>query len=254
MTANQLDTLEGRLRRLAQDFSYPQTPDFAFTPSRPRRSVRLLPRPAQALALASVLLLALVAVPGVRAVLLDFLQIGTVRIQVPLSPASPQVAATVASTASSTSQIQTLYALEDLNGQTTLELARQIVDFELSLPGYPADLGEPDYVFVQQVEGTRYFVILVWTSNGRPEIALYSIGPGVFITKGEPTTLQELEVNGRPAAFVEGGHLLIVRGFSQFGGLVDAPTLIWEGSDGLTYRLEAQLPLDEIVKIAESIP
>ena len=67
-----------------------------------------------------------------------------------------------------------------------------------------------------------------------------------------PQTLAVVEVNGQPGAYVRGEHMLIVDGEVQFGFLVDAPALIWEQGQ-LTYRIEANLPLEELLLIAESL-
>ncbi len=62
-----------------------------------------------------------------------------------------------------------------------------------------------------------------------------------------------MQINGHRAAYIQGGHLLVVQGFHQAGVLVAGPALIWEGGNGLTYRLESDRPLDQLIRIAESI-
>jgi hypothetical protein len=78
------------------------------------------------------------------------------------------------------------------------------------------------------------------------------IGEGVQLTKGAPEVIDVVEVNGELAVFTLGTHQLSVDGSQQPAKLVNAPTLIWV-QDGITYRLEADLPLDEMIRIAESL-
>jgi hypothetical protein len=64
-------------------------------------------------------------------------------------------------------------------------------------------------------------------------------------------------VNGQPAYWVEGQHLLSFydedgRLVSQSTRLVEGNTLIWT-VDNVTYRLETVLSLEEAVRMAESM-
>ena len=60
-------------------------------------------------------------------------------------------------------------------------------------------------------------------------------------------------VGGRPALWTEGPYILqLQNGDLDFRRLIEGHVLIWvEG--GVTYRLETGLPLEEAVKIAESL-
>lgn len=75
----------------------------------------------------------------------------------------------------------------------------------------------------------------------------------VAAINGHLPAAEELQINGHRAAYIQGGHLLVVQGFHQAGVLVAGPALIWEGGNGLTYRLESDRPLDQLIRIAESI-
>ena len=59
---------------------------------------------------------------------------------------------------------------------------------------------------------------------------------------------------GRPAFWIEGPHLLHLGGDKhQYVPLVvEGNILVWE-QDGITYRLESDLSLEEAVKVAESL-
>ena len=101
-------------------------------------------------------------------------------------------------------------------------------------------------------------VILAWLeTDGSDRIcfSLHEIGPGsMLIEKYEPRILEKTAVNGHPAAWVSGPYLVVLTdGDLTLRRLVDGNTLIWE-ADGITYRLESGLSLEETLPIAESIP
>lgn len=232
-------------------FEYPRTPDLsaAFRASS-RVSKRKPIAWAFALAVLLVAITALLAAPEVRARLLEFLQIGGVRIEVPMGE-EPNATATANDLMDHLGQ---LINISDLSGETTLEEARHSVDFTIPLPAYPSSLGAPDHVFVQNIEPGKSFVVLTWMDEEDPEkvgLAIYVIGPGISITKGPVDELRATTVNGQPAAYIRGSHYLEVDGALDYGVLVQAPALIWE-AEGVTYRIEADLPISELIRIAES--
>ena len=150
-------------------------------------------------------------------------------------------------------------SLLDLAGATTLEAARQEVRF-VELPAYPPDLGKPDKVFSQDLGDPA--IILVWTQPGHPErarLALYELVSATIAnrTANQTTVLQETRVSGNYALWVRGPYELAFKG--QIGAklmptrLVEGNALHW-GKGVITYRLETTLPLEEAVKIAESVP
>ena len=145
---------ENHVQRLAADFPYPATPDLAPTvlalttrraPPRWHRSVQ----PAWVLIFVVVLLLAgLFTIPPVRAALLEWLQIGAVRIQLPAS--LPPATATQSQNLPAATVVRNQYpptptpfsSVLDVAGETTLLAAQAQVNFPLRLPALPADLGE----------------------------------------------------------------------------------------------------------------
>lgn len=254
MDAN-LEKLELQIQSLARGFAYPRTPDLLPTflsksAIRPRSARRL----AWALAIALVALASLLAVPEVRARLAEFFRIGGIDLTLP----NENEGSGLEYTTPEFGEFGTVIPITQLAGETTLAEARVSVDFEIALPSYPSDLGDPDRVFVQEL-GPGEFVILLWINEddeSQVDLALYVLGPDVRLTKGEPETIEFLRINGQPAALVKGDHFLYWRGgraSNFFGILVQAPALVWEAGE-LTYRIEADLPLDELVKIAESLP
>lgn len=256
------DHFEMQLRGIAGEFRYPATPNLAAS-VRERLAARSARRPALRLGLAPIALLivvllaaALLAVPSVRAAILEWLQIGGIRIWLveptptpTLEPSAP--GETPPPTATPRPVIRAPYRA--LAGLTTLEAARAAVYFPVLLPAYPPDLGPPDDVYLQDVGGP--LIVLVWRDPADPErarLALHILGPGVVADKGEPVTIQEAAVSGHRALWTEGPYMLEYAYGHDFKWLVEGHVLLWE-QDGLTYRLETDLPLDEAIRIAESL-
>ncbi len=265
-----------RLKEVARHFRYPPTPDVAGgvlerieNGSRPRARLQ------SAWVVTGLLVLALVvlfAVPGVRAEIVRFLRVGVVRIfpvgatqtaipeppQIPLTATpmglAPNTLPPQSTNTPFTSPPGPLYDITKagLAGETTLEAASASVPFLIRLPAYPANLGAPERVFLQEDGG---MVILVWTNPANPRkvlLSLYEIGPGsVIIGKFEPRVIQETQVNGKYAVWVQGPYLVeLTNDTYNWRRLVEGNTLIWE-VEGITYRLESDLTLEETVTIAE---
>jgi hypothetical protein len=249
MDEKQFNQLAVQLTSAGKSILYPTTPDLAAgflrQPfARPQRRLSL------ALAAGLVLLTTLLAVPEVRARIVEFLQIGGVRITVPQE--QPTRAATETNEPIKSGEFGSVVPVNLLDGESTLAGAREEVNFPISLPNYTADLGEPDRVFVQDFD-RREFVIIVWEDEtGGTELALYILGPGVQLTKSEPETLNFVTINGNVGAWVTGNHFLFFGGDCCEGILVQAPALVWQVGE-LTYRIESALPLSEVIRIAESI-
>ena len=260
---------ENRLRAVAQGLPYPPTPDIA---SAVRQRLKSAPKgsPKWRLALVTAtvvlaLLAGLLSVPAVRAAVLEFLQIGAIRIILPASTSTPTPTPPVTVTPGRT-PLHTptlppsptpvyLIALDDLQGETTLDAATQKASFTLQLPAYPAELGMPDRVFIQDMDGA--VVILVWTAERDPEKAeliLYEIAPGSWAgEKSMLYTLERTQVNGREAAWAEGPYMLnLSNGNTDMRRLIAGRVLIWNEA-GVTYRLESNLDLSQAIEIAESL-
>jgi len=264
---------EERLQETAQQFHYPPTPDVAGAVMRRfegggKPKVQL--RSAWVVAGFLVLVLAvLFAVPGVRAEIVRFFQVGVVRIfpSTPTPTAEPstlQLPTTATPMAvipnTATPQGNTyngpLYSvtITGLAGETTLAEAQARVPFPIRLPEYPSDLDEPDRVFLQEDGG---IVILAWTDPGNPERARLSLqeitSDNIMVSKYQPVVIQETQVNGQYAVWAVGPYLVqLTSGSYDFRRTVEGNTLIWE-EDEITYRLETDLSLEEATKIAESL-
>jgi hypothetical protein len=272
---------EARLRATVRAFPYPPTPDIAGAVRRRLEAESARPaglRPRQAWVVVAVLLIlgGLLAVPQVRAAVVQFRQIGAIRIF--LTEPTPTVTPTVAPSPSllppavdtpssaSTEERPTatprpsptpLFSVLDLAGETTLVEAQQKAGFPIRLPTYPPDLGPPDRVFLQDLGGP--VAVLAWLDPDQPDrvrLSLHQLGPGTFGQKFEPPVVRETTVHGERALWTEGPYLLQF----QRGGqvlyetrrLVTGHVLVWV-EDDITYRLETDLPMDEAVRVAESL-
>jgi hypothetical protein len=267
MDANHPEFREEQLRKWSQEFRYPQTPDIAYAVTQslegevsPAKHLRR--RLAWGVAAILLLLAALMSVPTVRAQVLEYLQIGAIRILL----TQPTPTATHESTQLpplaggsdgliSTATARPYPSIIDLAGETTLAEAQLQLDFPIRLPTYPADLDGPDRVFLQDLGGQA--VLLVWMDPTDPDLIrldLLLMGPGTFAEKGLPLVLEETTVNGQRALWTEGQHFLHLGG-SMYQGVplvIEGNILIWE-QNGITHRLESDLPLEEAVTVAESL-
>ena len=206
------------------------------------------------MSLAALLLLALLLLtPQVRAGMGTIIRLGAVRIGL-----APAASATATPSPPYTGPVPTpLPSLLDLAGATTLDQARAQAGFPIRLPAYPPDLGPPQYVFLQNLNGPM--VALVWVDPAHPSsvrLALFELSSDVYIYKSGAHTVTETTVNGQRALWTEGPYLVqvIENGQVTFATrvLVNGHALIWTEGD-ITYRLETTASLDEAVKIAESL-
>jgi hypothetical protein len=230
------DGFEAQVQAVAQAFVYPPTPNLAQRRSMPQAQK---PRLAWALVIGVVVIGGLLAVPQVRAAVLEFLQIGGVQIfptPPTLTPAAPPTL---------------LPTLLDLDGRTTLAEAEAQASFPIPLP---PEYGPPAYVFLQNFDGP--FVILVWTDPGDPTriaLSLHAMMCNACVGKVQPTVLASTTVNGQPALWAEGPYLVRLHGNNlDIRYLVQGHVLIW--ADGpVTYRLETDLTMEEAVRVAEGL-
>ena len=263
-----MDHLENHIRNLASEFPYPNTPQIDTQIFTGERGSRLPGKRALAPAWAWIvggivfILVSLLAVPSVRAAIVEFIQIGAIRIfteeeNPPLPTPSAPLPVTPPLRPTPT-PLNTFAMLQSLVGKVTLEEARNQAPFLILLPSYPSDLGEPDQVFYQTLEQGKG-VLMVWLAEENPdvvEMSLMLLGPGAFAGKGAPTRIEETTVKGTRAVWAEGPHLLVLMtGPNQYDLIqffVQGHVLAWE-IDGVTYRLEGLFDMDEAIKIAESV-
>ena len=263
------DPFETRIQELAQKFPYPPTPrvdERVMAKLRARPIPRLgARRLAWGIAIVLALFAGLMTVPPVRAAVLEFIRIGIVRIfpsptsiptnEVPLAPtAFPGAMVPVTATPGPTTSAL-IPLLENIAGETTLEEARQAVDFPVALPTYPVDLGQPNRVYLQNVDGRM--VVLIWLDpdqQDRVRMSLHIIETGSWaIDKFQPTIVEETTVNGERAVWAIGPYpLLMYNRNMELTRLINGHVLIWAEGD-ITYRLETDLSLEEAIHVAESL-
>jgi hypothetical protein len=264
MSESSFEPWEARVQELAASFPYPPTPDIAGA-VRQRLSAkpeqRLLRSARQQwvwLAVTILLVLAgLLAVPQVRAAVVEWLQLGAVRIFLvePTPSPTPTPLPTTASATPTATPLPSptpLASILDLAGETTLAEAQAQVDFPVRLP---AGLGPPDLVFLQDLDEPA--VILVWLDPANPrqvQLSLHQLSSGALVEKGQPVVIEETTVNGEQALWTTGPYILRSRsGDYSFRRLIDGHVLIWV-ENTITYRLETALSLEEARRIAESLP
>ncbi len=226
------DVWEMRVQQAAQQFIYPPTPDIAVNLRRPSRSDgsrRVLQLGAVFILIAVV---SMVAIPEMRASVLGFLRIGAIRI-LQIEPTATWVN-------------ETRSSILNLPNETTLERA----EVSFRIPTYPPAL--PDRVFVQK--GDFEMVSLVWLKDDDVWFSLHVLTENGFVEKGQVRNMQETEINGQWAVWLTEPHPIIFRlnEDRELAWQVQGHVLIWE-DDGLTYRLEGDLTLDEARQIAESL-
>lgn len=258
---------ETKLRAIASGMDYPHTPDIAgpvsarlLTSTRSRFSFKAL---AWSLTLIVVLCTSLMLIPPARAAILEFIQIGVVRLFPPSSTPTvePVTAATPATSTPrtappSTSPSTLLPLLEQIAGETTLAEVQKSVSYAIQLPAYPSELGEPDRVYLQNLTDGRMTVI-VWFDPQQPDRVFLSLhfipSDSWAINKAGPSVIRETQVNGQRAIWAEGPYPLVMKnGTIEFTRLIEGRVLIWSDGD-ITYRLETNASMEEAVKIAESL-
>jgi hypothetical protein len=278
------NSIEKQLAQAGRDFIYPPTPDIAVRVAQQtyhpgRRQVGRRRSAAWAAGLLILMLAILLAVPPVRAQILEFLQFGAIRIFLSTPTPTPTLAPTqtiipgTLTPAPTLAPTQTvipgtltpapsltpspLPSLLDLGGETTLTQAQQQTNFTILLPTYPADLGPPDKVYFQDSGGPT--VILVWLQAGNPaqvRMSLMEFGPGSLANKYFSDKITSTTVNGKNALWLQGNHALFLQKRNASAGnielMVNANVLLWTEGD-ITYRLESSLPLDEARRVAESL-
>jgi hypothetical protein len=262
--------LEVELGRLARQFDVPAPPDYASrvrerlaarpaaVPSPAGRSTFGLAGPWRWAATATVVLLlamtVVLSVPVTRDAVADLFGFSGVRVRtVPSTAASPRT---------------TVETLADLGDSVTLDEARRRVSFPVSVPT-ALGLGSPDAVYVRRELGLESVSLVYRPGTGFPAaddpavgllVSEYSGTAEPFFEKlvdtGVPVT--QVTVDGRwPGLYFSSPHQVLVRGPD---GLVHeerprlaAPTLVWVRDD-VTYRLEADVDLEQALAVASSMP
>lgn len=208
--------LEHELRALAIEF--PPEPDLRGAVlarlERRRVSLRL------AIALAGLAVLgALFAIPQTRAAILDFFQIGNVRIErVETQPRAPTGVV--------------------LGEQVSLEEAQDSVDIRLAVPSEYRAVYVLGAFVTFEIERGVY--LTQWGGTGAPLLQKQA---------GPNTRFEEVFVDDANALWIEGAEHVVVRGPER---RIAGNVLIWERG-AITYRLEGVAELDQAIAIARNL-
>jgi len=234
---------ERQIQAWATAFAYPPTPDIAgrirpllTTPA--KKAVQ----PRRRLAWVLVLLLlaaSLLAVPSVRAALVQILRAGGITIFVGKEAAIEEIPPLL------NEQLPTF------TKPITLEEAlTRFPDLAL-----PTELPPPDDVLLHENNAQQTAVIFLWRNAEQPDqiaLSLYQINAAQFAYKGAER-LEETEVNGNRAFWINAPHAFYLQN-SQWEewAFVEGNVLIW-WMGAITYRLEGASSLSEALRIAESL-
>ena len=232
--------LERRLVEAADNYPFPPTPNLAAVAvSRlPARSSHRRPLLAAAGALLAAVAAVLALSPDARSTALDWLDaIPGVRIERVEELPSSQ-----------------LLAGFDPGRPVTTEEAEQAAGLDLRLP---AGLGEPDGVYLDRDRSGAAVVTAVY--GDRLVLTQWRAGAVLFHKLAdEGVTVDALPVDGAQGAWVAGGEHVVF--FESAGSGAEGRTpgrlagnvLVWE-RDGVAYRLEADVPLERALELAESL-
>ncbi len=236
-------TFEKQVQRWAVAFEYPPTPDIA---GKVRPLLTAPPqkifRPGRRLAWVLVLLLlaaSLLAVPGVRAALVQILQAGGITIFVGEETAVDGVPPLLSE------------QLPALTVPITLdEAVARFPNVQL-----PTELPPPDDVLLHEEPVWDTAVIFLWRDAADPQqiaLSLYQINVPQYAYKGSEM-LEMTVLNGNQAFWLVGPHYFRLQDASAEEWLfVDGSVLIWWDGN-VTYRLEGAGSLAEARRIAESL-
>src|SRR5688572_4387613 len=217
-----IDFVEARLSSAARDIRYPPTPDLArrlrmemSSRQRSRHMIRWGAGPVRwAAGLAILLLFAgSLLVPEVRAFWTAVFRLGSVTVHVGTPTPIPQGLTPVPTQTPSWSL--------DLAGETTIPEARSKLKYPLKVPSYTAGLGDPDRVYLQNIDGQA--AILAWTSGEKAETAemiLFSLSNRQMARKyiEESEMLVQTSVGQTWGLWIRGPHIVELEGGSDLYG------------------------------------
>lgn len=155
--------------------------------------------------------------------------------------------------------------LSDAHRVASVEAASREAGFTVLVP---SALGPPDEVYVSSTPQVVQAFLVYASRPGIPASA--QTGIGVLVTEakgsfdfallgklaGPGTKTEQLAVDGRPAIWIEGLHQFFYRtpggAFVNDTVRLSGNVLVWNRDD-LLVRVEADLPRDEVVRIASSL-
>lgn len=231
--------LERALTSLGRELDYPQTPDLAGSVGRrlaTGRRPRGLRRPLVAV-LAALLLAAAaaLAVPQARSTILDWLGIGGVTIRL-------------------VDELPTVAKRQDdlaLGRRVGLEEARARAPFGVRVPSL-AGLEDPAVY-----RGAAGQVSLLYGSEAEPTLLITQLaGAGALekLLEEGRTAVELVREEDATGAWLEGGeHVLLLPASGPESQRLVGNTLVLEREDGVTVRIEADLPKEEALRVYRSM-
>ena len=236
-------SFEKQVQQWAASFDYPPTPDIAGG-VRPllQKSARTLSQPSRRLAWVVALLLlaaSLLAVPSVRAAIVEVLRAGGITIFVGEEAAVDEIPPLLSEQLPAFTEPITLD-----------EAVARFPNVQL-----PAELPPPDDVLLHEVEQGDTAVIFLWRDEADPQqiaLSLYQINVAQYAYKGAER-LADTEVNGNRAFWIEGSHYFYLQqgNWQEWAFLAGSTLVWWDGA--VTFRLEGAESLEEALRIAESL-
>ena len=237
------NSFERQVQQWAAAFAYPPTPDIAGG-VRPllQKSARTLSQPSRRLAWVVALLLlaaSLLAVPSVRAAIVEVLRAGGITIFVGEEAAVDEIPPLLSEQLPAFTEPITLD-----------EAVARFPNVQL-----PAELPPPDDVLLHEVEQGDTAVIFLWRDEADPQqiaLSLYQINVAQYAYKGAER-LADTEVNGNRAFWIEGSHYFYLQqgNWQEWAFLAGSTLVWWDGA--VTFRLEGAESLEEALRIAESL-
>ena len=236
-------SFEKQVQQWVSAFEYPPTPDIAggvrplLTKSAPQKG-----QPNRRLAWVVALLLlaaSLLAVPSVRAALVEVLRAGGITIFVGEEAAVDEIPPLLSEQLPAFTEPITLD-----------EAVARFPDVQL-----PTELPLPDDVLLHEVERGDTAVIFLWRDEADPQqiaLSLYQINVAQYAYKGAER-LADTEVNGNRAFWIEGSHYFYLQqgNWQEWAFLAGSTLVWWDGA--VTFRLEGAASLADALRIAESL-
>jgi hypothetical protein len=246
-----MSELELALVDLGRQVDFPETPELA-SQVRERLAEGRTPRFAPggrralliALAVLAVAIGAVMAVPQTRAAILDFFHLRGVTIE-------------------RVDELPTVPVNNDFNKllvgeRVTLEEAEELASFEIVVP---EALGDPDGIYYQD-SPPGGMVSFVYGTLENPRVLFTqfraTVDQVIYKKVAATTRIRAVEIDGRQGYFLSGdphdfAYYDADQQFRQELVRLAGNTLLWERGP-LTLRLEADIPLQEALKIARSAP
>lgn len=243
-----MSDLELRLRDAAPELGFPPAPDLEDAvaarldgpPARPRRTVLPVAAVAAFVACAGVLGLS----PGARSAALETLDL-VPGIEIERTEALPP-------------PIPLMTFLDGLGERVSLSTADRVSGFGLRLPN---DLPEPDHVLLDRGARGSAVTVVYGAETDAASLVFTQWHPSTLLFQkllaSRDTVVTQVDVDGTRGLWIVGDdhevfYVGMDRGRYRGAPVLVGAALVW-ARDGITYRLEGKLTVDEAVALAGSL-